>query len=351
MSQGYECCCRQGLWRKPPTPMPTIPPGYLHGFVSGLYTYGAVAVHGFLDKRPGNYFHCFPGMRTYTENSGIGNYPDFAASLGTGQWHARTPLLVLKSEWGKDTCIHKTCSDVVANSRRYMQWPNQWKIGGLHPISEKFMIQIHSIVNSYTPRLINCTKDDDDHLVTTFADVAEWAYLPCHGIRNGTWIAQDWKVVAKLNVTNGRYWHDSDNVVIVQNTQKECAISFEGSNSNSEYLTSLSKKGTRFCGQDGVHYGIAKELRWIFDAFGDIIKGTLRKCAKVYSVGHSLGGGIVEAFAFCANNHDLANNPSLDDTLDYHKIGFEKDSESTRLEEVNLTSCSGERVKYKVNRQ
>jgi len=82
------------------------------------------------------------------------------------------------------------------------------------------MIQIHSIVNSYTPRLINCTKDDDDHLVTTFADVAEWAYLPCHGIRNGTWIAQDWKVVAKLNVTNGRYWHDSDNVVIVQNTQK-----------------------------------------------------------------------------------------------------------------------------------
>jgi len=358
MSHGYECCCRQGLWNQSTVTTTTIPPDYPHGIVSGLYTYGAVAVHGFLDKKPGNYFHCFPGMRTYTENSGIGNYPDFAASLGTGQWHARTPVLVLKSEWGRDTCIHKKCSDVVADSSTYMQWPNQWKVPGLHVGGELTFVKIHSIVDSYTPRLDKCDKDNSDTLVRTFADVAKWAYLSCHGIRDGNW-TKDWKLVAKLNITNGRgdqrrghgWRYDSDSVVIVQNKEKDCAISFQGTSHNSEFLTSLSKSGTRFCGQNGVHYGIATELRWIFEAFGHVIKSTLRQCAQVYSVGHSLGGGIAEAFAFCANNHDLAKDSTLDDTLDYEKIGFEKDEQPTLLEEVNLTSCTGERVINKVNRQ
>merc|ERR1711870_147198 len=91
------------------------------------------------------------------------------------------------------------------------------------------------------------------------------------------------------------------------------------------------------CGEPRVHHGIASELRSIFKAFGREIKETLRHCAKVYSIGHSLGGGLAEMFAFCANRHDPHN-------ADYRLIGFDKDEKPTKLEEIDLTTCRGGRV-------
>jgi len=359
-SIGYDCCCNEKLWnpntRGTTTP---IPPGAPLSIVDGLYTFGAVAVHGFSDYASEHSDHCFPGFRTYTENSGVGNYPDFAAALPTTQWHAITPVLVLKSEWGTDTCIYKSCSDVLEDSQ-YQKWPRQAIVGGLAGLAGQLLLDIHSIPYAYNPRLELCQTAQADPLVRIFADVAEVSYKTCEVILSRTCdgnatccVGQrppcveigDWKIVAKLNVSNRG--DDTDLVVIVQDHTKnatgdftglDCGIAFTGTSSTSEFLTSLAMSYTDFCGESGVHYGIATELRWIFNAFGSVIKETLRQCKNVYSIGHSLGGGIAEAFAFCANRHDPSN-------ADYTLIGFEKDDQPTKLDEINLTSCSGERVK------
>merc|ERR1711972_498579 len=144
----------------------------------------------------------------------------------------------------------------------------------------------------------------------------------------------DWKLVAKFQLASGS---DTDTVMIAQNQQLDCGIAFQGTSSVSEYLTSVAISFEDFCGEPRVHHGIASELRSIFKAFGGEIKETLRHCAKVYSIGHSLGGGLAEMFAFCANRHDPHN-------ADYRLIGFDKDDKPTKLEEIDLTTCRGGRV-------
>jgi len=146
-----------------------------------------------------------------------------------------------------------------------------------------------------------------------------------------------WKLVANFHLASGI---DTDTVMIAQNQQLDCGIAFQGTSSMSELLTSVSSSFEDFCGEPRVHYGIASELRSIFKAFGREIKETLRHCAKVYSIGHSMGGGLAEAFAFCANRHDPYN-------ADYRLIGFDKDEKPTKLEEIDLTTCRGGRVASK----
>merc|ERR1712039_815385 len=162
----------------------------------------------------------------------------------------------------------------------------------------------------YRPRFEFCKKADDP-LLRIFADVAAWTYRDCQGIRDGSWDVSD--------------------------QQLDCGIAFQGTSSMSEFLTSVAISFEDFCGEPRVHHGIASELRSIFRAFGREIKETLRHCAKVYSIGHSMGGGLAEAFAFCANRHDPHN-------ADYRLIGFDKDDKPTKLEEIDLTTCRGGRV-------
>merc|ERR1712125_169460 len=150
---------------------------------------GAVATHGFWNYAPGHSGHCFPGIRAYTENGGFGaNFPDFAASLSTGQWHARTPVLALSRNWGSDECTYKACPDVIADSD-YQQWPSQVRFP-LNAIGEA-MMGIHSLATGYAPRVEVC-RQVHDPLLRAFVDVARWTYQDCRGIRDGSWSVADW---------------------------------------------------------------------------------------------------------------------------------------------------------------
>jgi len=119
-----------------------------------------------------------------------------------------------------------------------------------------------------------------------------------------TLLESPWGLIAS-DVSGGDVCH------LVQNADRECIITFSGSDDASDWGNNLDLEATDFCNLNvQVHRGFSSELMTIVTSENYLanIKPKLSSCSKVTATGHSLGGSIAVLFAACANNAAAASD-------------------------------------------
>jgi len=109
---------------------------------------------------------------------------------------------------------------------------------------------------------------------------------------------EGWNLVATAKV-------DQDLSHLMQDpVSLRCILTFEGSDTPSDFVTDAALKRVEFCGLPmSVHLGFRNELRRIVGGyqFQNRIRPKLGKCSSVDAVGHSLGGAVASLFAACVD--------------------------------------------------
>jgi hypothetical protein len=85
----------------------------------------------------------------------------------------------------------------------------------------------------------------------------------------------------------------------------ECMVTFQGSASVQDWLVNLNMDKVDFCGlSEQVHEGFHTHLLMMVgnEGWQSRVRPLLGKCAKVFSVGQSLGAAKASLFAACVNN-------------------------------------------------
>lgn len=96
-----------------------------------------------------------------------------------------------------------------------------------------------------------------------------------------------------------------------------CMLTFEGSDSFSDWVTDAAVRRAEFCGLEmKVHVGFRNEVRRLVksESWQREIRPKLGKCSSVDAVGHSLGGATATLFTTCV---DFANGSD-----DYNLMGW-----------------------------
>lgn len=270
--------------------------GGVPAVISSMYTFGAPAV-----SRPpmpdlNSPDHCFPGLRTYTENklAGGGRQVDAASMFDA---YAHPFISVLALDWGQDSFYQPCPGDAT--------WPQgggaaDW---GLHS-------ETH-----YAPRLQNVTLSGvavaTDEPFKTANEMVTLAYKSYDTVENTIKEMKTklpkWRLVDRhvFEWSEGAY--DDDPIMVAQQTETlECALVFTGTNHFGELGSSVKQHLTGYCGFDQVHAGYRDEVWQLSDhAIWPKITEKLSKCSSVRCVGHSLGGAMCDVFSGCINSGRL----------------------------------------------
>jgi len=102
----------------------------------------------------------------------------------------------------------------------------------------------------------------------------------------------------------------------------ECMVTFQGSASIQDWLVNINLDKADFCGlPDQVHEGFKTHLLMMVSDKGwqTRVRPLLGKCAKVHSVGQSLGAAKASLFAACVNNGPVSGSGSEDFDLMFWK--------------------------------
>jgi hypothetical protein len=111
--------------------------------------------------------------------------------------------------------------------------------------------------------------------------------------------AQGWRLVGTSN--SG----EDVSHLMQQPGSNRCILTFEGSDSPSDWITNFKVDRVGFCGGIArAHEGFTKELNKVVtsSSWQNSIRPKLGKCSEVDVVGHSLGGAVASLFAACADS-------------------------------------------------
>ncbi|KAL7479429.1 hypothetical protein ACHAW6_005161 [Cyclotella cf. meneghiniana] len=330
--------------------------------VDYLYTYGAPSVTlNTHQSNPNN--ACIPGIRVYTEDvtsstvqcawyqlwckeeSGtrVTNV-DFASKINLidGYMHPKMNTLVLRSVDGKIKYQFNQCQD--GNSQQTFQWwPDANEPSDMMP-----RYHIHSLQEHYETRLMQISDSVANPLLD-YASAAKCSYADYSGVlqclknyRQGDSngipgvMALGYELFTHMNHAN-KYsltQTDDDAVIVLKNDSnpnfRKCIIAFQGSDSLADFadFVGLNNMPTSYCGRDGIHSGVKKELwRITHDSqYESSIKPALETCHEVTCVGHSLGGSLCNLFTMCANQgmENLDGGDGEDMWDDYYSLTWTK---------------------------
>lgn len=120
-----------------------------------------------------------------------------------------------------------------------------------------------------------------------------------------------WNLVASASI-------GEDVSHLLQNpNDKRCILTFEGSDSPTDFIADAKIKKVSFCGlAQQVHLGFRDEFRNVtwHSNFQTEIRPKLGQCSTVDVVGHSLGGAVASLFAACVDSQNGSD--------DYNKVSW-----------------------------
>lgn len=167
------------------------------------------------------------------------------------------------------------------------------------------------------------SKSNDQRLVAATVVGMKTSYKSDKDYLRDTAQAAGWRLV-------GTSREGEDVSHLFQNPSTlECQLTFEGSDSFSDWSTDAAVIRVSYCGlSQGIHTGFRNEVRRMTGSseWQDNIRPILPSCASVWTVGHSLGGAQATLFAACINSGNSGDN-------DYDKISWKKGS-ATPLPEI-----------------
>lgn len=281
------------------------------GQVDFLYNFGAPgsASPGLQNQRGSS--SCFPGLRIYQSEPGTlwGKWLDIVARVANAAsyWHPWMPSMEM---------------DVSSRTRH-------WKFGcsleQTYRPNEALStsISLHG-AELYIEQLSGQKRDLSNGSWYTNMSIfaARKSYIEDPNLVHRHIKAYGWGLVGSAAHPGGNVYGGAQITHLVQHpVTLECAITFQGTTYVQDWLSNFRVSAHSFCGLtyqgescgsfgtcstrrprgSFVHGGFKERLMTIVKtpAFQSNIRPKLSSCARVYAVGHSLGGAMAELFTAC----------------------------------------------------
>lgn len=243
----------------------------------------------------------FAGLRTYSRSpNGV---VDMLAKSGLNYAHPLVPSMEIRIEQPVGTQLYNGTAQQWAASAATMWRP--YDVNGYSAVGHPFRTDYHRFKRSHVQyyyfnySAVGHPMLTDYYRFCMFTDVARIDNVSGYTLMGS---------VRRPGTPPAR-------VHLYQETStKKCVLTI-ATGANHGWITNLDAAPITFCGFEGVHKGLAWELRNLVSHtdFQNNIKTKFGDCSTVDVTGHSKGGGLANLFAACVNRLTAPTDETLND--------------------------------------